>query len=58
MLIRYDIRPDPNGWTIFDRTSDLAAEVETFEQVGLPRDDAEEIADLLNTLDVLKRATP
>jgi hypothetical protein len=58
MLVRYDIRPDPNGWTIFDRTSDLTAEVETFEQVGLPRDDAEEIADLLNTLDVLRRATP
>jgi hypothetical protein len=58
MLIRYDIRPDPNGWTIFDRTSDLAAEVETFEQVGLSRDDAEDIADLLNTLDVLKRGAP
>jgi hypothetical protein len=58
MLVRYDIRPDPNGWTIFDRTSDLTAEVESFEQVGLPHDDAEEIADLLNTLDVLRRATP
>jgi hypothetical protein len=32
--------------------------VETFEQVGLAHDDAEEIADLLNTLDVLRRATP
>jgi hypothetical protein len=34
------------------------AEVETFEQVGLAHDDAEEIADLLNTLDALQRATP
>ena len=58
MLIRYDIRPDPGGWTIYDRTSDRIAEVETFEQVGLAHDDAEEIADLLNTLDVLRRATP
>ena len=58
MLIRYDIRPDPGGWTIYDRTSDQIAEVETFEQVGLAHDDAEEIADLLNTLDVLRRATP
>jgi hypothetical protein len=58
MLIRYDIRPDPGGWTIYDRTSDQIAGVETFEQVGLAHDDAEEIADLLNTLDVLRRATP
>jgi hypothetical protein len=59
MLIRYDIRPDPGGWTIYDRTSDQIAEVETtFEQVGLAHDEAKEIADLLNTLYVLRRATP
>ena len=46
MLIRYDIRADPGGWTIYDRTSDQIAEVETFEQVGLAHDEAEEIAAL------------
>jgi len=50
MLIGYDIWPDPGGWTIYDRTSDEPAEVESFEQVGLAHDDADEIADLLNTL--------
>ena len=58
MLIRYDLRPDPGGWTIYDRTLDRVAEVEHFEPVGLAHDEAEEIADLLNTLDVLRRATP
>ena len=53
-LVRFDIRPDPNGWTIYDRQTDRPAMVEDEETVGLPREDAEEIADLLNTLAVLE----
>ncbi len=53
-LVRYDIKPDAAGWTIYDRETDRPAVVEEHEIVGLPREDAEEIADLLNTLAVLE----
>ena len=49
-LVRFDIRPDTNGWTIFDRETDKPASVAGHETVGLPREEADEIADLLNTL--------
>jgi hypothetical protein len=58
VLIRYDIKPDATGgWTVFDITTDLPAEVEGYIQIGLPFEDANDLADLLNTLDVLKRQT-
>jgi hypothetical protein len=53
-LVRFDIRPDPEGWTIYDRETYRPASVEGEETVGLSREDAEEIADLLNTLAVLE----
>jgi hypothetical protein len=53
-LVRFDIRPDEDGWTIYDRETDRPAMVEDEETVGLPREDAEEITDLLNTLAVLE----
>jgi hypothetical protein len=49
-LVRFDIRPDQDGWTIYDRETDRPASVEGHDTVGLPREDADEIADLLNTL--------
>ena len=49
-LVRFDIRPDEQGWTIFDRETEKPASVEGHETVGLPREEADEIADLLNTL--------
>ena len=49
-LVRFDIRPDEQGWTIFDRETYKPASVEGHEAVGLSREDADEIADLLNTL--------
>jgi hypothetical protein len=53
-FVRFDIRADPEGWTIYDRETDRPATVEGEETVGLTREDAEEIADLLNTLAVLE----
>ena len=49
-IIRFDVRPDGEGWTIYDRTTDEPALVEDEQIVGLPRREAEEIADTLNTL--------
>ncbi len=54
-LVRFDIRPDQDGWTIYDRETDQPASVEGHDTVGLPREDADEIADLLNTLAFMER---
>jgi hypothetical protein len=35
MAARYDIKSDPNGWTVYDTTTGLPAEVNGFIQVGL-----------------------
>jgi hypothetical protein len=55
MLIRFLIRPDSDGWTIYDRTTGRPAIVEGFVSRGLAFEDADELVDLLNTLDLLKR---
>ena len=57
MLVRFDIREDPQGWTIYDRLTNEPAVVEGCVSVGLPFKDADELVDLLNTLDLLKRKT-
>ena len=44
MATRYDIKPDPNGWTVYDTTTHLPAEVNGFIQVGLSTDDADDLA--------------
>jgi hypothetical protein len=54
MIVRFDIRPDPDGWTIYDRSTDLAAVVDGIASTGLRYVDADEVVDLLNTLDLLK----
>ena len=54
-IIRFDVRPDGEGWTIYDRTTDEPALVEDEQIVGLPRREAEEIADTLNALALMKR---
>ena len=55
MLVRFDIRPDPEGWTIYDRTTGEPAVVDGFVSAGLSHPDADDLVDLLNTLDILKR---
>ena len=57
MLVRFDIREDQHGWTIYDRLTNEPAVVEGYISVGLPYKDADELVDLLNTLDLLKRRT-
>ena len=54
-LVRFDIRPDEQGWTIFDRETDQPVSVQGHETVGLPREEADETADLLNTLAFIER---
>ncbi len=56
MAARYDIKPDPHGWTVYDTTTDLHAEVNGFVQVGLSTADAYDLADLLNRLDIEQSA--
>ena len=55
MLVRFDIRPDQEGWTIYDRTTDKPAVVDGYVSVGLSFEDADDLVDLLNTLNVLRR---
>jgi hypothetical protein len=55
VLVRYDVRQDENGWTIYDRQTDRPGSVQGHDTVGLSREDADEIADLLNTLAFLER---
>jgi hypothetical protein len=55
MIVRFDIRPDRDGWTIYDRTTDEPAIVDGVVAVRLSFEDADDLVDLLNTLDLLKR---
>jgi thiamine biosynthesis lipoprotein ApbE len=48
MIVRFDIRPDPQGWTIFDRMTGEPAVVDGVSAVGLSYEDADELADRLN----------
>lgn len=54
MLVQYDIRPDPDGWTIFDRGTDRPVVVEGVVPSGLAFEEADDLVDLLNTLHLLK----
>jgi hypothetical protein len=50
MRARYDIRPDPDGWTVYDAVTGLPAAVNDVTQIGLSLEDADDLADLLNRL--------
>lgn len=54
MIVRFDIRPDRTGWTIYDRATGEPVVIEGILSVGLPFDDADDLVDLLNTLYMLK----
>ena len=53
-FVRFDIRPDANGWTIYDRETGRPASIDGEDTVGLSREAADQIADLLNTLAFLE----
>ena len=44
----FDIKRDDQGWTVYDVSTEEHVTVEGVEQVGLPLDDADDLADLLN----------
>ena len=50
MAARYDIQTGRNGWTVYDTTTGLPAEVNGMLQIGLSMEDADDLADLLNRL--------
>jgi hypothetical protein len=55
VLVRFDLRSGPDGWTIFDRTTGEPAVVDGFVAEGLPLNEADDLVDLLNTLHLLKQ---
>ena len=50
MAARYDIKPEDGGWTVYDTTTGLPTAVNDVVQVGLSLEDADDLADLLNHL--------
>jgi hypothetical protein len=48
MAARYDIQIDLDGWTVYDTTTGLPAEVNGMLQIGLSMEGADDLADLLN----------
>jgi len=50
MAAQYDIRRDPNGWTVYDTISGEPAAVNGSAQIDLRVEDADDLADLLNRL--------
>ena len=55
MLVRFDVEDQPTGWRVIDRRSGQAASVDGFVAERLEKAEAGEIADLLNTLEFLRR---
>jgi hypothetical protein len=50
MVATYDIRKDPNGWTVIDVATGVPAEVNGYLQIEMSFEDADDLADLLNQL--------
>ena len=50
MTARYDIRSETDGWTVYDIRTSSPAMVNHVPQTGLPLEDADDLADLLNQL--------
>ena len=50
--MRYDMRPDRLGWTVFDTATDQAAMLDGMALTGLDEEVADELVDLLNRYDL------
>jgi hypothetical protein len=50
MTARYDIRSESDGWTVYDIRTGSSAMINHVRQTGLPLEDADDLADLLNHL--------
>lgn len=53
---RFVTEPDPFGFTVLDRATGAAAEFAGRAQAGIPEEDAEDIAEILNRRDLRRRA--
>ena len=51
-VMRYEMRKFSNGWAVWDNTTDAPAIHEGVWQTALPLEDADDLTDLLNRLDV------
>ena len=56
MLLPYDIRPDREGWTVFDVTTSRPGFLHEVLLVGFSLEDAEEAANALNALEIALHA--
>ena len=56
MLIRYDMRRDDEGYTVFDIWTNWPAVVFGIEQVGRDIEDADDLVDLLNQMNERRQA--
>jgi hypothetical protein len=56
MKTRYNIKSDATGWTVYDISTGLPAEINGAIQIGLTVEDADDLADLLNRLHVEESA--
>ncbi len=54
MIVRFEIRPDATGWTIYDRITNKPAVVAGLVSSGLSFEDADDLVDLFNTLHMLQ----
>ena len=52
MLLPFDLRPDREGWTVWDVATDTPASVEGFALIGLSLDDAEQAVKALNDIEI------
>lgn len=48
MFLRYDIRQDKTGWTVFDQWTGETVSLACLLQLGLGHEDAIALADMLN----------
>jgi hypothetical protein len=55
MLVRFDVRRQPVVWRVVDRRTGEAAAFDGIVAEQLDEEEAGEIADLLNTLEFLRR---
>ena len=53
--MRYEMRLLDNGWAVWDTQANAPAIVEGRWQTGMAMDDADDLTDLLNTLDRLQQ---
>jgi hypothetical protein len=58
MRARYDMRRDEDGWTVFDIWTGWPALIKDTEQTGLDIEQADDLVDLLNTLNERREPLP